>query len=155
MNLYHSGCIVVCWWEGPTRDWLVLWSNNAKMCPAKHRRQLWWVRTHLKKVVKYCICAIVGTVQYSPLHPCFFGNNWVLFSVHEKQVVDYAPYSTGGCKMMFPIKLPCLQYKLLGNYYCDQSEWSNPRPLAASLGSGYLWTINPYLVWYIYTYINK
>ena len=45
------------------------------------------------------------TTLYTPLHPCFCGNRWVLFSIYSQEVVDsveFVPYTTGSCKM-FPI----------------------------------------------------
>ena len=41
--------------------------------------------------------------QYSPLHSCFYGNRWVLFSIYWQEVVDSVSYTIGSCTIMFPV----------------------------------------------------
>ena len=67
-----------------------------------------WSHGGVDYIVSPFQSTITGVVHvvwgFRSYHPCFCGNRWVLFSTYYiQEVVDSAPYTTGSCKMMFPI----------------------------------------------------
>ena len=59
--------------------------------------------THSQHTPRSIFLSISPQYMYSPLHLCCHGNRWVLFFIYWQEVVDSVSYTTGSCKMMFPI----------------------------------------------------
>ena len=113
-------------WNHPYTFVLVLWTALSWTCVMSSGTDL----SHKGQRSNIANTWHAMTNLYSSLHPCFYSNRWVLFSMYWQEVVDCFIYHNV-VKSDVSCKLPCLQCKLaswgavtlLAEYILHVSLW--------------------------------
>ena len=97
-----------------SRQSLLSWLSGRSPCTRQAIWTLWSLEQKTKQNKKKQTNKKKNT-GHSPVHPCFYSNRWVLFSITILTemlgicFIYVGRYITGSCKMMFPISyLACL-----------------------------------------------